>query len=192
MLLSWKRKKYAESELEKRYGINREVKFDIVAHSMGGLIARYYMMYGGKDLDEIADIEGPSWDGAEHVENVILIGTPNAGSVTVVDDLIHGKDIGPFLPTYQSSIIGSMPSAYQLLPRTRHKHIVDQNGNVLDLLDPSVWKENKLGLMNPDQEEVLEILLPNGKRQRRKTKRLLLITSLIHWTGPKGFRMQLT
>ncbi len=50
---------------------------------MGGLIARYFLMYGGKDLDEIADIENPGWEGAELVENVVLIGTPNAGSVYV-------------------------------------------------------------------------------------------------------------
>ncbi len=163
------KKKFVEKELKQRYGIKREVKFDIVAHSMGGLIARYYMMYGDKDLDEIADIEGPSWDGAEFVEKVILIGTPNAGSVTVVDDLLHGKDIGPFLPTYQSSIIGSMPSAYQLLTRTRHKNVVDQNGDIMDLFDPSIWKEYRLGLMNPDQEDIIEILLPDIKdKEKRK------------------------
>jgi len=157
------KKMYVEQELEKRYGIKREIKFDIVAHSMGGLIARYYMMYGDTDLDEIVDTEGPSWKGAELVENVIIIGTPNAGSVNVVDDLFHGKDIGPFLPTYQSSIIGSMPSTYQLLTRTRHKHVVDQNGVVLDLFDPKVWEKYNFGLMNPDQEYMLEILLPDVK-----------------------------
>ncbi len=164
------KKEYVEQELESRYGIKREIKFDIVAHSMGGLIARYYMMYGDKDLDEITDTEGPTWKGAELVENVIIIGTPNAGSVNVVDDLFHGKDIGPFLPTYQSSIIGSMPSTYQLLTRTRHKHVVDLNGNVLDLFDPLVWKENRFGLMNPDQEYMLEILLPDVKDNEERKK----------------------
>lgn len=154
------KKKYVEQELESRYGIKRDIKFDIVAHSMGGLIARYYMMYGATDLDEIVETEGPTWEGAKLVENVILIGTPNAGSVNVVDDLLHGKDIGPFLPTYQSSIIGSMPSAYQLLTRTRHKHVIDQNGEILDLFNPQIWEKYKLGLLNPDQEEMLKILLP--------------------------------
>jgi len=164
------KKKYVEQELEKRYGIKREVKFDIVAHSMGGLIARYYLMYGDKDLDEIVDTENPTWDGAELVENVIIIGTPNAGSVNVVDDLFHGKDIGLFLPTYQPSIIGSMPSVYQLLPRTRHKHVVDQNGETLDLFDPQIWKKHRFGLMNPDQEYVLEILLPDIKNKEERKK----------------------
>jgi len=174
------KQKYVEQELDKRYGIKRKVKFDIVAHSMGGLIARYYMMYGDKDLDEIVDMENPAWDGAELVDKVIIIGTPNAGSVNVVDDLFHGKDIGPFLPTYQSSIIGSMPSAYQLLPRTRHKHVIDQNGKILDLFDPKIWEEHGFGLMNPDQEFVLEILLPDisDKDERKKIAYDYLIYSL--------------
>ena len=174
------KKDYVEKELERKYQIKREIKFDIVAHSMGGLIARYYMMYGGRGLDEIVDTEGPSWDGAELVENVILIGTPNAGSVTVVEDLLLGKDIGPFLPTYQPSIIGSMPSAYQLLTRTRHKLVVDQNGEVLDLFDPSVWKDHGLGLMDPEQDYMLEILLPDvkDKKERKKIAYNYLVHSL--------------
>ena len=155
------KKKYVEAELEKRYGIKRDVKFDIVAHSMGGLISRYYLMYGDKDLDEIVDIETPGWEGANYVDNLILVATPNAGSVNALDNLINGKDIGPFLPTYQASIIGSMPSLYQLLTRTRHKLVVDENGNNLDLFDPKTWKELKLGLMNPNQEDTIAVLLPD-------------------------------
>ena len=164
------KKKFVEHELKQRYGITRDVKFDIVAHSMGGLIARYYMMYGDKDLDDIIETEGPSWDGAKLVEKVIIIGTPNAGSVNVVDDLLKGKDIGPFLPTYEASIIGTMPSAYQLLTRTRHKHVVDQNGDVLNMFDPEIWEENGFGLMDPDQDMMLKILLLEVKSKEERKK----------------------
>jgi hypothetical protein len=155
------KKQYVESERKKRYGINREVNFDIVAHSMGGLIGRYYLMHGGKDLDEIADFENPGWEGAKYVENLIVIGTPNAGSVNALNNLINGKDLGPFLPKYEASILGTMPSLYQLLTRTRHRRVVDEKGNTLDLFNPKTWKDLKLGLMNPNQEEVLAILLPD-------------------------------
>ena len=38
------KKRYVEQEIEKRFGVkNHNVKFDIVAHSMGGLVARYYL-----------------------------------------------------------------------------------------------------------------------------------------------------
>ena len=43
-ILLLKRKKYVQLEIEKRFGIKEyDVKFDIVAHSMGGLAARYYL-----------------------------------------------------------------------------------------------------------------------------------------------------
>ncbi len=37
-------------EALKRKTGEKDIKFDIVAHSMGGLIARYAAMYGNKDL----------------------------------------------------------------------------------------------------------------------------------------------
>ena len=40
-----------QGEYARRYGVrDAPVKFDIVAHSMGGIVARYAMMYGGADL----------------------------------------------------------------------------------------------------------------------------------------------
>jgi len=45
------RKKYLQMKYEKYYGIkNYDVQFDIVAHSMGGLLARYYLRYGEQYL----------------------------------------------------------------------------------------------------------------------------------------------
>ena len=154
------KKKYVETELKTRYGIVRDVRFDIVAHSMGGLISRYYAMYGDKDLDEIVDFENPGWEGANYVDNLIIIATPNSGSVNSLDNLINGKKLGPFLPKYEASIVGTMPSLYQLMTRTRHKLVMDENGNNLDLFDPETWVELKIGLMNPEQAEELAVLLP--------------------------------
>ena len=154
------KKEYVETQLSERYGIERDVKFDIVAHSMGGLIARYYLMYGSNDLDAVIDLDEPGWEGAEYVENLIVIGTPNAGSLNAMDNLINGRELGPFLPRYESSIIGSMPSVYQLLTRNRHKLIVDENGKAIDLYDPGTWKKLGWGLADPDQEEIIAMLLP--------------------------------
>lgn len=149
-----------ESELETRYGIIREVTFDIVAHSMGGLIGRYYLRHGDKGLDEIADLDNPGWEGAKYIENLIVIGTPNAGSVNALDSLINGKDFGLFLEKYEAAILGTWPSLYQLLTRTRHRRVLDNNGDNLDLYNPETWRDLKLGLMNPNQKKMLAILLP--------------------------------
>ena len=54
-----------------------DLRFDIIGHSMGGLVARYFAMYGGRDLSENTQAD---WAGAQHINRLILIGTPNAGS----------------------------------------------------------------------------------------------------------------
>ena len=51
-----------------RYGYSKEkVKFDIIAHSMGGLIARYYLMYGGAGLPVGETPPHLTWAGAEYI-----------------------------------------------------------------------------------------------------------------------------
>jgi len=76
------KQRYVQQEIEKRFGIkNYHTKFDIVAHSMGGLIARYYLRYGTQDLNENGSLPELTWAGSKHVEHLVIIGTPNAGSI---------------------------------------------------------------------------------------------------------------
>ena len=102
-----------------------------------------------------------TWDGAKYVDKVIIIGTPNAGAVGSIETLVKGRDIGPFLPNYAPAIIGTFPSMYQQLPRTRHDAIRDQNGARIDITDPDNWERFGWSLADPGQEEVLEWLLPD-------------------------------
>jgi len=155
---------YIQDEYKKRYGVeNYDVKFDIVAHSMGGYIARYYVRYGAADLPEDGSIPEVTWEGAKYVDKVVIIGTANAGAVGAFLQLVNGKDIGPFLPKYEAAIIGTMPSVYQHLPRARHKAVRDETGAPLDLMDPVLWEKMGWGLSDPRQDKVLSDLLPNVK-----------------------------
>jgi hypothetical protein len=154
------KKEYILGEYRKRGIMKDDVKFDIVAHSMGGLLTRYFLMYGGDDLPGDGTRPEVTWAGAEYVEKVIIVGTPNAGAIGAVETLVMGRDIGPFLPKYEPAIIGTFPSLYQQLPRTRHGAVMDESGRRLDLTDPEVWISLGWGLADPGQEEVLEWLLP--------------------------------
>ncbi len=137
------------------------MKFDIVAHSMGGLLTRYFLRYGAEDLPKDGSVPEVTWAGAEHVDKVIIIGTPNAGAVGAIENLFEGRDFGPLLPKYEPAIIGTMPSLYQQLPRTRHRAILDKNRQPIDIMDVDLWIKNGWGLADPNQAHVLEWLLPD-------------------------------
>jgi hypothetical protein len=144
------KKAYVERELERRYGVvNLDVKFDIVAHSMGGLVTRYFLRHGDQDLPADGSAPELTWEGAKYVERVVLAGTPSAGSAEAIVQLVGGITFAPFLPRYGPAVLGSMPSIYQLLPRSRHQPIVDAahpEQSVGDLFDAALWERFGWGL----------------------------------------------
>jgi pimeloyl-ACP methyl ester carboxylesterase len=161
---------YVNQEVATRYGLKIEhVKFDIVAHSMGALVARYYMRYGAQELPEDGSLPALTWEGARHIERLVMVGPPNAGALDTLLHLTSGIKPGTFFPTYPAAIVGTMPSAYQLLPRSRHLPVLDSRGNpVLDLYAPELWRQNQWGLADPRQGKVLAALLPEIKSARKR------------------------
>ena len=147
------------------------IRFDLVAHSMGGLVARYMLRYGDQPLPTDGSMPELNWQGASLVERVILVGTPNAGSAEAIRQLVEGKDFGNsvafWLPEAPAAVLGTMPSIYQLLPRPRHGALVG-NGGPVDFYDPAFWIDNKLGLMDPDEAEAIGWLLPNASPAERR------------------------
>jgi pimeloyl-ACP methyl ester carboxylesterase len=150
--------------MQRRFGVeNARVRFDIVAHSMGGLLTRYFLRYGGADLPEDGSLPQLTWAGAEHVDRVILVAPPNGGSLEILLNLVEGRSFNPVLPTYSPAILGTFPSTYQLLPRSRHRAVVwDTPGQepVGDLFDSRLWQQAGWGLADTDQDGVLQWLLP--------------------------------
>lgn len=110
-------------------------KVDIVAHSMGGLIARIYIQELG---------------GANHTHALITMGTPHRGSALMFQRLKEGLDNWPDglsggLGLIRSTIL-SFRSMYEMLPayseccflsRRDGSRVVLQDLNVYD---PAVWQ----------------------------------------------------
>ncbi len=132
----------------KRRTSRPDLRFDIIAHSMGGLIARYFAMYGDHDL--IGDGRPqPDWRGAQSLGRLVLFGAPNAGSMDALRSLLHGYSITeadkPRINLFRSlgrSMIFTTPSVYQLLPRNQTAWFYDARLNPikLDLYDVETWK----------------------------------------------------
>jgi pimeloyl-ACP methyl ester carboxylesterase len=155
--------RYVQEETEKRFGIKLdEVKFDIVTHSMGGLVARYYLRYGDVDLPDDGSLPELTWAGARRVDHLVMIAPPNGGALDALLNLINGFSPETLLPHYPAGVVGTMPAAYQLLPRSRHRPLLDNQGRpVPDIYDPGLWQSNGWGLADPKQDKVLNMLLPD-------------------------------
>ncbi len=171
------RRQFVRREMKERFGKDPgEIEFDIVAHSMGGLLARYYLRYGGSPLPPDGSAPELTWEGADELGRVILINPPNAGSLKALEALVEGKQIGPFFPYYPPALVATMPSIYELLPRQRHKRVLvgrhrGHKETAVDLFNPKVWKRFGWGLADPGQAEMLRTLMPEtaGANERRRT-----------------------
>ncbi len=148
-------------------------RFDLIAHSMGGLAIRYFLMYGDAELP----LEGPlppvTWKGAELVEKVVIVGTPHAGSITAFENLVNGKSFSPLTPDFQASLLGTHPSMYQLMPRARHARVVwdgDRTRPVNELYDIELWDRHRWGLLADSAQETLAILLPDLSPDARRAR----------------------
>lgn len=145
------------------------VRVDVVAHSMGGLVLRYYLRYGPAPLPEDGSLPELTWAGAANVRQAIFIGTPSAGSVRALDQLVRGLDLNPLFPNYRPAVLGTMPSIYQLLPRTRHGAVVDaQTRQPIDIYDVKTWQRYQWGLASPKADRVLRWLLPEVEREDQR------------------------
>ena len=201
-----KKRTYVAKEYEKRFGIKRhDIRFDIVAHSMGGLVTRYFLRYGSQPLPIDGSLPKLTWEGAKYVSRVILVGTPNAGSVESYGKLRSGAKYSPIHPRYPAALLGTMPSLYGLLPRPRHKAIVSSEDNSkIDLYDVTVWQKNAWGLFDAEQDSVLQQLLPDAESREERLavvrdhlEKTLRATKQIHQAldlasePPKGLSLSL-
>ncbi len=146
------------------------IKIDVVAHSMGGLVLRYYLRYGATPLPDDRSLPELTWAGAENVSRAFLVGTPNAGSTESLQQLIDGLNLNPIFPNYRPGIVGTLPAIYQLLPRARHNLVRDaQSGEPIDVFDADVWDSMNWGMLDPKEDKALKWLLPDirEKAERR-------------------------
>jgi pimeloyl-ACP methyl ester carboxylesterase len=115
------------------------LRVDVIAHSMGGLIVRYYERYGTVDV-----LDGNSFVvtglGLSKLRRVVLLGTPNQGTVTAVHKFLNGYRVGiSALPTEG---VATMPATFQLFPHPLVDWVVNIEGEPLDfdVFDAEFWR----------------------------------------------------
>jgi pimeloyl-ACP methyl ester carboxylesterase len=120
-------------------GADGDTRVNLVGHSMGGLVARYYLRYG---TAEPAPDQPVTWAGARYIRNLILVGVPNGGSLPALEGLLYGNRVGLSYTTLAAPVIARMPSVYQLVPPAGTDALLDQSLSPVsvDLHDVECWK----------------------------------------------------
>ena len=133
-----------------------DTAFNVVGHSMGGLIARYYLRYGTAEPDPDAPV---TWAGARRIRNLFLVAVPNAGGIHALEALLLGNRVGLSYATLANTVVWRMPSVYQLLPPAGAPSLVDHQGEPLDadLHDVETWKRFGWGPFGLDERRLVTL-----------------------------------
>jgi len=92
----------------------------LVAHSYGGVVARYVLRYGGRDSVRDRDcpaVGGINAPGGQGIDRVVLLGAPFHGSVLAFRTLLEDFNLFGFLSLGLRDAVFTMPLAWQLLPQ---------------------------------------------------------------------------
>ncbi len=127
-----------------------DARFNIIGHSMGGLVARYYLRYGD------AEPGGPvNWAGARRIAQLILVATPSSGSIFSLNAALNGNPVGMSNTTLAARVIAHMPAIYQLMPPRGASSLIDRKGDPMDvdLHDAATWQRFGWGPWKPAGED---------------------------------------
>jgi hypothetical protein len=181
----WRRSIAAESERlhfaitvlrEKRIAAGLDGRVNVVAHSMGTQVLRYYLRHGAPSFAGPANPEHPTWAGARYVKQAVLIAPPNLGEAGAFLAVADGHRISALLPEIPASLLATFPSAYQLMPRVEDARVVWKDsaspehpqGDPVDIYDVAFWEKLGWGLFAADQDRYLQVLAPYAKTREAR------------------------
>lgn len=136
-----------ENKIEEVLSKTGAGKVDLVAHSMGGLIAKKY----------IADNSG------DKIDKLIFLGTPHLGAPKAFKVLMYGDNMGFNIffhlvnilkPSTAKVISQNMPAVYELLPS--EKYVLNNGNYVINTVD----KNNPINL---DYGETKNLMIEKGR-----------------------------
>lgn len=160
-----------------------DLKFDILGHSMGGLIARYAAMYGKTDL---TNKPVPNWSGTKYFNKIFLLGTPNEGSIGALETLIEGYSInsigGRIHPKFLNREVSfTSPALFQLLPHGNAAKFYNETLKPLslDIYDPKIWQKYGWGI-NSDESFLKKISKSKKIQMDKYLAAVLLRTKRFH------------
>ncbi len=140
----------------------------LVGYSLGGVVARYYLRYGGRDVIgnrdcPLGDAGRVNMPGASAVDRFVTLGAPHRGSFLSFRALL--QDFSMFgLHVGLRDAVFTMPSGWELLPvadAAGRVHLV-QNAHhteAVALYDVKTWRDRGWLIQADDNERVAAVML---------------------------------
>ena len=150
------------TELKKKLD-KPNLQFNLICHSMGGLVARYYIMYGAEDILDRPDAR-VTLRRARNVNKMLLIGTPNEGSMDALRTLVQGYSVYggdrkrlAFFSKIDAPTAFTMPAAFELLPHHGTEQFYDSSMNLIDadLFNIATWKKYQWSMYDRDYQAAI-------------------------------------
>jgi pimeloyl-ACP methyl ester carboxylesterase len=141
------------------------LRVDILAHSNGGLMARYYARFGTADM--LTDLAPePDWNGSHRIRRLLMVGTPNLGTMQPVLSHVRGEEIG--LNNIPAEVVATCSGAPQLFPAPELTWLVNARGESvnLDVFALETWRELGWSIFNEKARDRATSKHGGGRRAR--------------------------
>jgi pimeloyl-ACP methyl ester carboxylesterase len=122
----------------------------VLGHSLGGLLARYALMYGDAPLGEDGPLPPVTWAGSAHIGTIFLVATPNDGTFIALKRLEKGIFYRWHRGGFSPETLFTFPAVFDMIPG-RIAPLVDGHGNPLlfDLDNPNDWERLGWSVVDP-------------------------------------------
>lgn len=123
----------------------------VLGHSLGGMIARYALMYGDTPLGSSGPLPPVTWAQGAHIGKLFLVATPNEGTFLALQRLEKGIFYRHGRGAFSPETLFSYPSVFDMIP-ARPAPLVDRKGNPLpfDLDNAEDWERLGWSILDPD------------------------------------------
>jgi pimeloyl-ACP methyl ester carboxylesterase len=113
----------------------------VLGHSLGGLVARYALMYGDTALGETGPLPPVTWAGARQIGTLFLVATPNQGTFTALKCLETGSFYRWRYGAFSPATLFTFPAMFDMFPG-RIEPLIDGDGKALPfrLDNPEDWE----------------------------------------------------
>ena len=143
----------------------------VLGHSLGGLLARYALMYGDTALGPDGPLPPVTWAGSAHIGTIFLIATPNDGTFIALERLEKGIFYRWHRGGFSPETLFTYPAVFDMIPGSIAP-LVDDEGKALpfDLYNPDDWERVGWSVIDPNRESATPYVIRREHLERELTR----------------------